>query len=188
MDKNQKIGLGLVAAVVLAALFIVYVYNERTKRETPSLPPPIATAGFATTTPTVTSQGVPKPSTNNVYSSPTVTFTSALALTVNVNTAKQFIASIQNADKKSSFVMVLFDEKGECFLGECQKPALKTETIRGIKWDFLGNPEYCSTPDNCSQPSALYRTIRNGLPVYLVFYAYGPKLDEDTIRKTFSFT
>ena len=189
MDKNQKIGLSLVVAVALLALFIAYIYKDRTQDKTAVLPLPVATSGFATSTstPTSTNKTTTKPSASRVYSSTNIMFTSSLDLTVNVNSAKQFIASIQNADKKASFVMVLFDEKGECFLGECQKPAQSSENINGIQWDFLGNPEYCSTPDNCSQPSTLYRTMQNGRPVYLAFYAYGPKLDQDSILRSLRF-
>lgn len=187
MDKNQKIGLSLVVAVALLALFIGYTYKNSSKNATVPLSSPVVTSGFTTSTSTTPEKTVQGSSGSYVYSSPSITFTSALKLTVNVNTAPQFIASIKNAQDKTSFVEVLFDQPGECFLGECKKPAQSSETIHGIRWDFLGNPEYCTTPDNCSQPSALYRTIRNGRPVYLVFYAYGPKLDQNTILKSFSF-
>lgn len=186
MDKNLKVGGILIIGVILLASAFVYFFHK--KNEVASLPPlPTNTASLTSST-TPATPPLPGTATNTskTYSGTIASFMSVVSLTKNVDTAKQYIGSVKGLNEKLSFVEIYIDDAKECFLGFCTKPALKKVTINGIQWDFLGNPEYCNGTE-CSQPSAVYRTERNGTKAYLAFYAYGPKLDEDTILKTFKF-
>jgi hypothetical protein len=184
MKQNITL-VGLVVGIIGCLAFLWFTYSADKARRISEFTSHTATTTTSVGTTTapvmdaVVSTTTPK---IKIYDNKNVKFSSPDTLFVNVDSDNQFILTTK-AGQKESYIEFYVGKTGDCYMDFCKDKTVDTETINGVTWQYLGNPEYCDGHE-CSQPSALYKTTTANKDIYLAFFEYGPPVNKSIIFST----